>query len=87
VYIVINVPAGTYTLTLGGLHLTNNIFTIKNSGASSPIIRGGGHDTDFYINTIATLQGLCRDAYAGFDHPAIVPLVQIETQAFEETRA
>ena len=27
----------------------------------------------------ATLQALCRDAYAGFDHPAIVPLIQLET--------
>ena len=30
----------------------------------------------------ATLQSLCRDAYAGFDHPAIAPLVQIETGLF-----
>jgi threonine synthase len=27
----------------------------------------------------ATLQRLCREAYAGFDHPAVVPLVQLET--------
>ena len=25
------------------------------------------------------LQSICRDAYAGFDHPAIAPLVQLET--------
>jgi threonine synthase len=30
----------------------------------------------------ATLQSLCRDAYAAFDHPAIVPLVQLETGLF-----
>jgi threonine synthase len=27
----------------------------------------------------ARLQELCRDTYAGFDHPAVVPLVQLET--------
>ncbi len=27
----------------------------------------------------ATLQTLCRDAYAGFRHPAIVPMVQLDT--------
>jgi threonine synthase len=27
----------------------------------------------------ATLQSLCQAAYAGFDHPAVAPLVQIET--------
>ncbi len=27
----------------------------------------------------ATLQALCRDAYAGFRHPATVPLVQLDT--------
>jgi threonine synthase len=27
----------------------------------------------------ATLQTLCHGAYAGFDHPAVVPLVQLET--------
>jgi threonine synthase len=26
-----------------------------------------------------TLLGLCRDAYAGFDHPAVAPLVQLDT--------
>jgi threonine synthase len=30
----------------------------------------------------ATLQGLCRDAYAGFGHPAVVPLVQLDTSLF-----
>ncbi len=30
----------------------------------------------------ATLATLCRDAYAGFDHPAIVPLVQLDTTLF-----
>lgn len=30
----------------------------------------------------ATLAGLCRDAYAGFDHPAVVPLIQLETNLF-----
>src|SRR5579863_111050 len=29
-----------------------------------------------------TLAALCRDAYAGFDHPAVVPLVQLETNLF-----
>jgi threonine synthase len=30
----------------------------------------------------ATLETLCAEAYAGFDHPAIVPLVQLETNLF-----
>jgi threonine synthase len=30
----------------------------------------------------ATLQSLCHDAYAGFGHPAVVPLVQLETNLF-----
>jgi threonine synthase len=30
----------------------------------------------------ATLQALCRDAYAGFGHPAVVPLVQLDTSLF-----
>ncbi len=30
----------------------------------------------------ATLQRLCREAYAGFRHPAVVPLVQLETGLF-----
>jgi threonine synthase len=30
----------------------------------------------------ATLQALCHDAYADFDHPAIVPLIQLETGLF-----
>ncbi len=29
-----------------------------------------------------TLGTLCREAYAGFDHPAVVPLVQLETNLF-----
>jgi threonine synthase len=28
------------------------------------------------------LRGICRDAYAGFGHPAVVPLVQLETGLF-----
>jgi threonine synthase len=32
----------------------------------------------------ATLEALCRDAYAGFDHPAIVPLIQLETNLFAQ---
>lgn len=28
----------------------------------------------------ATLQALCRDAYAGFDHPAVAPLRQLDTE-------
>ena len=27
----------------------------------------------------AVLQGICREAYAGFAHPAVVPLVQLDT--------
>ena len=27
----------------------------------------------------ATLQAICRDAYAGFAHPAVAPLVQLDT--------
>ena len=30
----------------------------------------------------ATLQRLCREAYAGFGHPAVVPLVQLDTNLF-----
>jgi threonine synthase len=30
----------------------------------------------------ATLEALCHDAYAGFGHPAVVPLVQLETNLF-----
>ncbi len=30
----------------------------------------------------ATLAALCRDAYAGFGHPAVVPLIQLETGLF-----
>jgi threonine synthase len=29
-----------------------------------------------------TLQALCHDAYADFDHPAVVPLIQLETGLF-----
>jgi threonine synthase len=29
-----------------------------------------------------TLTKICHDAYAGFDHPAVVPLVQLETHLF-----
>jgi threonine synthase len=38
----------------------------------------------FVGNTLssATLAGLCRDAYAGFDHPAVVPLIQLDTSLF-----
>src|SRR5215472_2875289 len=30
----------------------------------------------------ATLAAICRDAYAGFGHPAVVPLIQLETNLF-----
>ena len=30
----------------------------------------------------ATLEALCHDAYAGFGHPAVVPLIQLETELF-----
>jgi threonine synthase len=30
----------------------------------------------------ATLQAICRDAYSGFGHPAVVPLVQLDTGLF-----
>jgi threonine synthase len=30
----------------------------------------------------ATLQAICRDAYAAFGHPAVVPLVQLDTNLF-----
>ncbi len=30
----------------------------------------------------AVLEQICRDAYAGFGHPAVVPLVQLETHLF-----
>jgi threonine synthase len=35
----------------------------------------------FVGNTIpyATLQGICRDAYAGFGHPAVAPLIQLDS--------
>ena len=31
-----------------------------------------------------TLSAICRDAYAGFDHPAVAPLVQLETHLFTQ---
>jgi threonine synthase len=31
-----------------------------------------------------TLSAICRDAYAGFDHPAVAPLVQLETHLFAQ---
>jgi threonine synthase len=30
------------------------------------------------------LRSICRDAYAGFSHPAIVPLIQLETNLFTQ---
>ena len=30
----------------------------------------------------STLATLCRDAYAGFDHPAVVPLIQLDSARF-----
>ncbi len=30
----------------------------------------------------ATLQAICRDAYASFGHPAVVPLIQLDTSLF-----
>ncbi len=32
----------------------------------------------------ATLQTLCREAYAGFNHPAVAPLVQLETRLWAQ---
>ncbi len=32
----------------------------------------------------ATLQALCREAYAGFGHPAVVPLVQLDTSLWAQ---
>ncbi|WP_428483524.1 threonine synthase [Rhodopila sp.] len=32
----------------------------------------------------AVLETICRDAYAGFNHPTIVPLVQLETNLFAQ---
>src|ERR1700712_2075843 len=32
----------------------------------------------------ATLQTICHEAYAGFGHPAIVPLIQLETNLFAQ---
>lgn len=32
--------------------------------------------------TFSELQAICRDAYAAFGHPAVVPLVQLETHLF-----
>src|ERR1700761_4698794 len=29
-----------------------------------------------------TLAALCHDAYAGFDHPAVVPLIQLDSGLF-----
>jgi threonine synthase len=34
--------------------------------------------------SFATLQTLCREAYAGFDHPAIAPLVQLDTSLWAQ---
>ncbi len=30
----------------------------------------------------SALEAICRDAYAGFEHPAVVPLVQLDTSLF-----
>jgi threonine synthase len=30
----------------------------------------------------ATLEALCHDAYVGFGHPAVVPLIQLDTNLF-----
>jgi threonine synthase len=40
----------------------------------------------FVGDTIArdTLSAMCRDAYAGFSHPAVVPLVQLDTDLFAQ---
>jgi len=32
----------------------------------------------------AVLEGMCREAYAGFGHPAVVPLVQLETNLWAQ---
>ncbi len=32
----------------------------------------------------ATLQHLCRESYAGFGHPAVVPMVQLDTQLWAQ---
>ena len=32
----------------------------------------------------ATLEAICRDAYAGFGHPAVVPLVQLDTNLWTQ---
>ncbi len=32
----------------------------------------------------ATFQALCREAYAGFDHPAIVPLIQLDANLWTQ---
>jgi threonine synthase len=32
----------------------------------------------------ATLETICRESYAGFGHPAVVPLVQLETNLFAQ---
>src|SRR5277367_1510031 len=34
--------------------------------------------------SFATLRQLCRDAYAGFNHPAVVPLVQLDTDLWAQ---
>ncbi|HUW81112.1 MAG TPA: threonine synthase, partial [Acidocella sp.] len=31
---------------------------------------------------VSDLQAMCRRAYAGFTHPAVVPLVQLDTSVF-----
>jgi threonine synthase len=40
----------------------------------------------FVAGSIAfdTLSSICRDAYAGFDRPAVVPLIQLETHLFAQ---
>jgi threonine synthase len=40
----------------------------------------------FVAGSIAfeTLSRICHDAYAGFDHPAVAPLVQLETHLFTQ---
>ena len=54
---------------------SSGIFRISSQGPTP----GTGASIPF-----TTLQAMCRDAYAGFGHPAVVPLVQLETGLFAQ---
>jgi CSLREA domain-containing protein len=62
--ITIDLPAGTYDLSLGSLTVTANRVSIDGAGASSTVIDAGGASRDLAVDTGATVT-LRRVAVAG----------------------